>query len=127
MRNTQQGFTLIELIVVIVILGILSITALPKFVDLTTEAEEASANGVLGAAQGACAITFAQNRAQKNTSASYIDDGAALLAALSPAPTGWVANAATIEWDSDGDATADYAITVTAETATAPCSVVGDW
>lgn len=127
MRNTQQGFTLIELIVVIVILGILSITALPKFVDLTTEAEEASANGVLGAAQGACAITFAQNRAQKNTSASYIDDGTALLAALSPAPTGWTANLATIEWDSDGDATADYTITVTAETATAPCSVVGSW
>lgn len=127
MRNTQQGFTLIELIVVIVILGILSITALPKFVDLTSEAEVASANGVLGAAQGACAITFAQNRAQKNTSASFIDDGTSLLAALSPAPTGWTAALLTITWDADGDTVVDYTITVTPETATAPCSVAGDW
>ena len=59
LKNKQQGFTLIELVMVIVILGILSATALPKFVNLSGEAHQATADAVLGAAKSAAAMNFA--------------------------------------------------------------------
>lgn len=54
----QGGFTLIELVVVIVILGILAVTAAPRFLNLQTDARAASLSGLNGAIAGATGIVY---------------------------------------------------------------------
>lgn len=59
MSKKQQGFTLIELVAVIVILGALAVVALPRFINLQDEAREAALDGVVGAANSAHAVNLA--------------------------------------------------------------------
>ena len=60
MRSTQRGFTLIELVIVIVILGLLAATALPRFINITQDARIASVQGVAGGLRGAASLARAQ-------------------------------------------------------------------
>ncbi|MCL1094158.1 type II secretion system protein [Shewanella kaireitica] len=74
----QNGFTLIELVVVIIILGILAVTAAPKFINLQSDARQSALQGVKGAIQGANGLVFAK---------------AALAGKEKLAATGWAADA----------------------------------
>ncbi|WP_394147703.1 type II secretion system protein [Shewanella atlantica] len=58
--NKQKGFTLIELVVVIIILGILAVTAAPKFINLQSDARKSTLEGMKGALQGANTLLYSK-------------------------------------------------------------------
>ena len=66
----QKGFTLVELVIIIVILGILAAVAIPKYQDITTEAKEAAARASLGAIRSGITIYYA-NQAVKTGTATW--------------------------------------------------------
>lgn len=59
----QKGFTLIEIVMVIILLGILAAVAIPKFVDLSTDAHDAAIDGAFGAVNSALSIAIAKMKA----------------------------------------------------------------
>jgi MSHA pilin protein MshA len=63
----SKGFTIIELVVVIVILGVLAAVAFPKFQDLSTDAKQAVVNGAKAALTSAAVISYAKNTGTKQS------------------------------------------------------------
>lgn len=84
-NRSEQGFTIIELVVVIALLGLLAAVALPKFADMTTEARAAAFEGVRGGFASGIQIVHAKWLAQGGGSTVTVD-GATIEV---NATTGW--------------------------------------
>lgn len=108
MMRIQRGFTLIELVMVIVLIGVLAAIAVPKFIDLSADANTAATKGVAGALNSASSINYAARKANsgKGVAVDNCNDSGSLL--QGGLPTGYTV--------ADGTVTAD---------ATATCTVTG--
>ncbi|MGI2148969.1 pilin [Shewanella baltica] len=75
MKTKQTGFSLIELVIVIVILGLLAATAIPRFLNVTDDAEDASVDGVAGGLSTAVSFVRSQWEVDGRQNSGVILDG----------------------------------------------------
>lgn len=71
LKKNEKGFTLVEVIAVLVILGILAAVAVPKFFDMQATARTKALEGAVGELNGQVALAFAQNALNGNTDGDY--------------------------------------------------------
>jgi MSHA pilin protein MshA len=90
MIKTRKGFTLIELVVVIVVLGILAAFAIPRYINITSEARIAAVNGMAGGLRSAVALARAKYQTVGTMTLATVDmDGTAVACAVGTGiPTG---------------------------------------
>ncbi|MDP2560858.1 prepilin-type N-terminal cleavage/methylation domain-containing protein [Psychrobium sp. 1_MG-2023] len=113
-----QGFTLIELIIVIIILGILAVTAAPKFIDIQSDAQSAALKGVKGSIAGAMSITYGKSalEGEQKEASETTSHGVATVYGYPSAAKAAIQTAA-------GISDADFKWLETAATTSAPASL----
>src|SRR5438105_680265 len=95
LRLAQSGFTLIELIVVIVIIGIMAAVAIPRYNDLSAQARTAAMQGIAGTIASAAATNYALRAGGLTTGTSAVLSCTAALT-LVTAPTGYTIDTGTL-------------------------------
>jgi MSHA pilin protein MshA len=125
----QAGFTLIELIIVIVILGLLSAVAIPKFVDLSDDAEDAAIEGIAGGLSSASTINYATEKTNPTTGTAVgncVDVGALVEGGASGAPaTGYTIASLTTGLTVEGGSNSNCVLTHTASGKTRNFTAIG--
>jgi MSHA pilin protein MshA len=116
MKQNQRGFTLIELVMVIVILGVLAAVALPRFVDLSGDAKTAAIKGAAGALSSYSAINYAAFQANSTNTANSVR--------LSAAGAGTTLKASMASWDSNFSISTDVSCLGSAAGSTGSATLV---
>ncbi len=100
MFKHEKGFTLIELIMVIVLLGLLAVVAIPQFTNLQTEAQDAAEQGVVGGVRSGIYTKYAANLAQGVTPAfpATLGGAAGACTTANPCFTNVLAQGVTQDW-----------------------------
>lgn len=115
-EHRVRGFTLIELVVVITILGILAAFAVPKFITLDSTARAATINGLAGSVRSAAALARGMSMASQNTTSVTMEGATVNLANSYPdATTSGIAAAV----NSNNGATGDFTFTAGSSSAAA--------
>lgn len=117
----QTGFTLIELVMVIVILAVLAVTALPKFIDIKSDAQTAALNGVAGALSSAFAVNYAARSANSSKGVAVTDCSNAADVLQGGVPNGYTPAASAVTAGYTGSCT----LTQDATGTTASFTIIG--